>query len=386
MTQLFQPPICPAGEHIDPTTDGLHPDLLPYVDPPGHLARRVRHPFYWGPLLNARLNREASRWYLAARADAEMAATEGRWADHVRRHEEAFRLEALFRVADRMADRDLWRLLAENWTSYGPGKHWRSEVDALFASDRSGREAMMGDGERAFLASLPDPLTLYRGHQGANRRGHSWTLGYGIARWFSHRHRGSRPGVLRATAAKADVIAVLLGRRELEVVVVPERLEDVRPVRPLRRPAWATAVLAEATAAFRLARDVTDHGPRHWEAVERYVLALADHVAGADAKVARLFALLHDVGRAKEGDDPDHGRRAVDFAEDLYRQGKLGLSRRQMDALVAACAGHADGGVTADPTVGLCWDADRLDLMRLGIVPDPALLSTEAAKDRLFRI
>ena len=31
------------------------------------------------------------------------------------------------------------------------------------------------------------------------------------------------------------------------------------------------------------------------------------------------------------------------------------------------------------PTVGTCWDADRLHLPRVSIVPDPALLSTQTA-------
>jgi len=119
--------------------------------------------------------------------------------------------------------------------------------------------------------------------------------------------------------AKADVVAVLLDRQELEVVIQPARLQGIRPVHPLRRPKWAAAVLTEATAAFRLDPDFSDHGPQHWEAVERNVLALAPHVTGADVKVARLFALLHDARRENERDDPDHGRRAADFVKDLYQ-------------------------------------------------------------------
>jgi hypothetical protein len=37
-------------------------------------------------------------------------------------------------------------------------------------------------------------------------------------------------------------------------------------------------------------------------------------------------------------------------------------------------------GLKGDPLVGVCWDADRLDLWRVGIKPDPRDLSTEAAK------
>ena len=31
------------------------------------------------------------------------------------------------------------------------------------------------------------------------------------------------------------------------------------------------------------------------------------------------------------------------------------------------------------PTVGTCWDADRLHLPRVSITPDPVLLSTQTA-------
>jgi hypothetical protein len=46
-----------------------------------------------------------------------------------------------------------------------------------------------------------------------------------------------------------------------------------------------------------------------------------------------------------------------------------------------ALARHSDGAVTGDPAAGCCWDADRLDLCRLGIRPDPRLLSTAAARE-----
>jgi uncharacterized protein len=33
------------------------------------------------------------------------------------------------------------------------------------------------------------------------------------------------------------------------------------------------------------------------------------------------------------------------------------------------------------PTIGVCWDADRLDLTRVGIMPDPEFFSTAAGKE-----
>ncbi|MDP9256978.1 MAG: hypothetical protein M3Q31_10540, partial [Actinomycetota bacterium] len=47
------------------------------------------------------------------------------------------------------------------------------------------------------------------------------------------------------------------------------------------------------------------------------------------------------------------------------------------------CTHHTEGRTTNDPTVGCCWDADRLDLRRLGVRPRARFLSTEAAQGRI---
>ena len=36
---------------------------------------------------------------------------------------------------------------------------------------------------------------------------------------------------------------------------------------------------------------------------------------------------------------------------------------------------------TGDPTIDACFDADRLDLGRVGIIPDPGRLATEKGKE-----
>ena len=42
---------------------------------------------------------------------------------------------------------------------------------------------------------------------------------------------------------------------------------------------------------------------------------------------------------------------------------------------------QADGETTTDPTIGCCWDADRLDLGRVGIEPEAEYQSTVAARE-----
>ncbi|MBT5083254.1 MAG: hypothetical protein HOM62_22025 [Rhodospirillaceae bacterium] len=56
------------------------------------------------------------------------------------------------------------------------------------------------------------------------------------------------------------------------------------------------------------------------------------------------------------------------------------MDKIQADILVVFIAG-SKRLIDADITVQTCWDADRLDLGRAGIVPDPRYLCTDAAKE-----
>lgn len=112
-------------------------------------------------------------------------------------------------------------------------------------------------------------------------------------------------------------------------------------------------------------------------------------LAAADERVDRTlvfcFGLLHDTRRENEAVDPGHGPRAAEFAGSLREHGALPLGDRAFAGLTEALRLHSDGHVSTDPTIGTCWDADRLHLPRVSIEPDPALLSTRAARgtDRL---
>ncbi len=49
--------------------------------------------------------------------------------------------------------------------------------------------------------------------------------------------------------------------------------------------------------------------------------------------------------------------------------------------LEEACIGHTDRDFSDEPTIGTCWDADRLDLGRVGMIPNPDLMSTSFGKE-----
>jgi uncharacterized protein len=120
------------------------------------------------------------------------------------------------------------------------------------------------------------------------------------------------------------------------------------------------------------------HGIVHWARVYENGVRLAAET-GADVDVVRLFAILHDCRRVNEDSDPDHGPRAAEYARELH--GLLfNLPDPAFRLLHRACAGHTHERTHPDVTIRTCWDADRLDLGRVGITPDPNLLCTDAAR------
>jgi uncharacterized protein len=121
------------------------------------------------------------------------------------------------------------------------------------------------------------------------------------------------------------------------------------------------------------------HGESHWQRVAAAGLALLPKTPAADPALVFLFALFHDSMRLNDNHDPQHGPRGAALAREL-RGEAFDLEDAEMGLLGFACEEHTNGGVGSDPTVGVCWDADRLNLWRVGRRPGPRLLSTEAAR------
>ena len=121
------------------------------------------------------------------------------------------------------------------------------------------------------------------------------------------------------------------------------------------------------------------HGIYHWQRVRENGLRLAG-LNGANRQVVELFAYLHDARRLSDGRDRQHGKRGAAYAASL--RGSLSqLPDEAFDNLLYAIRYHSDGLTEANITVQSCWDADRLDLGRVGIKPEAQYLCTEAAKD-----
>ncbi len=124
------------------------------------------------------------------------------------------------------------------------------------------------------------------------------------------------------------------------------------------------------------------HGIAHWARVRVNGLKLS-RSTGANPHVVELFAFFHDAARSNESVDDGHGMRGAKLASDL-RGRFFEASDLEMDLLIEACNGHSDGGIDGDITVRTCWDADRLDLARVGIRPAAQYLCTDAARQPEF--
>lgn len=141
--------------------------------------------------------------------------------------------------------------------------------------------------------------------------------------------------------------------------------------------AWARLWREVESRFYR--QDYSIHGLAHWKRVERNGLVLASRT-GADAEIVRLFAIFHDSRRLNEGWDKGHGVRGAQFATEL-RGEFYELTDDRFALLQYACEWHTDAMHHDDPTIGTCWDADRLDLGRVGIIPNAQFMSTAFGKE-----
>lgn len=121
------------------------------------------------------------------------------------------------------------------------------------------------------------------------------------------------------------------------------------------------------------------HGPDHWQRVKENGLRLA-RANNADQELIELFALLHDCCRGDDGADMQHGPRAVAYMDSLRGDLLKGLGQARYACLREAVRDHTRGKVSDDPTIGACWDADRLDIGRVKMTVQRRFLSTREAK------
>jgi uncharacterized protein len=164
------------------------------------------------------------------------------------------------------------------------------------------------------------------------------------------------------------------------------RAPSIRPIASLERKAIEQLKASRTLApfidtlieGFPLSLVTTVHGPSHWARVRDNGLRLAA-VTGADPRAVELFAVFHDALRMDEHRDPTHGHRAAALLATIPAD-HLGLSEAARASLVHAVRFHMEGWTEGDSLARTAWDADRLDLGRVGIMPARRLLCTDAAR------
>jgi uncharacterized protein len=96
--------------------------------------------------------------------------------------------------------------------------------------------------------------------------------------------------------------------------------------------------------------------------------------------IIELFAVFHDSGRQNEHTDDGHGYRGAELAKKL-KGTFFDLEDSDFELLYTACCHHTDIHFHENITVQACWDADRLDLGRVGKIPVIDYFGTAFAKE-----
>ena len=123
----------------------------------------------------------------------------------------------------------------------------------------------------------------------------------------------------------------------------------------------------------------TLHGISHWDRVYENGQKLL--TPDVNPLVVGLFAYLHDSCRMNDWEDINHGKRAAKWIDTLRNTYLKDVSDEEIELLKEACRLHTIKHKTGNPTIDACFDSDRLDLWRVGIIPDPAKLATEKGKE-----
>ena len=128
------------------------------------------------------------------------------------------------------------------------------------------------------------------------------------------------------------------------------------------------------------------HGVYHWHRVYNNALKLAKHYE-IDSKVFMLFALFHDSKRENDNIDPLHGKRGGRYAKSIQNDISVlkALSKEELELLEYACSSHTktdyEHAFSDNLIANICWDADRLDIGRVGFIVNPDYLHTDYAKE-----
>lgn len=150
---------------------------------------------------------------------------------------------------------------------------------------------------------------------------------------------------------------------------------EIPPSVQMTWPELIREVVAQAPLS-----DSPIHGEKHWMSVAKTAFLISDLTGYADKASLLGFALFHDSRRFYDQADPDHGLRAGVYAE--QHEGLLQvMGHDKRNDIAEACSSHNWPDTSQDTFTGICLDADRINLIRLGRRINPSYMSILREED-----
>src|SRR5262249_13584474 len=212
--------------------------------PDGNGRWWIHHPLCVRPFIDPDRCALWNHLFLETKKGVEKAEAEGDWRGYVFWHCRGHRFDAFRRIARRLEFVDYWKLLSDVWIdSENIRQHYANWVRAWSAPYPEKNQAM-DDEEQAALARLPKTINVWRGIGKRGRPGLSWTLNRNRAMWFAYRAMGNKPRLLHGKEDRRNEQALLLGRKEDEIVA--ERVKALRTESLPPRADWGDLKKAPA--------------------------------------------------------------------------------------------------------------------------------------------
>ena len=163
-----------------------------------------------------------------------------RWSAYLLTFDHSEALGAVLAIEDELDPVAYWGMVRDAWVATESVSANEETWRRLFTSDRPGREALTRERDRPMLESLPDEVTVYRGHShDGGERGMAWTLERESAEKFARQfatstdlgHPPGDPRVAIATVPRDSILALHQDRRPGDVLILD--LPDEVEVEPL---------------------------------------------------------------------------------------------------------------------------------------------------------
>lgn len=129
-------------------------------------------------------------------------------------------------------------------------------------------------------------------------------------------------------------------------------------------------------------KDSSIHGVYHWSRVFYYGNLLSN-LNDLDKENIAFFSVFHDSKRFNDGYDPEHGIRGAEFFKTFDKI--INIKKEQKEVIYEACKIHNYEKQSDNLAVGICLDADRHDLWRVGIIPQNEYLHSIQSKNEEFK-